>query len=688
MVSRFPLTDYRAVYHKSALGDFVMPYEQLFSPLRINNIELPNRVVMAPMASNFADPQGGVTEELLAYYAKRVQGQPGMIISESCYVSPEGRGAVRRLGLARDDVVAGHRKFTEMVHKGNVYVCAQLHHAGSTAPMKVIGQYPVSCSSVPLLTKGEPFVGIIPKTLTESEIEDLVLAFGKAAARARDAGYDGVQIHAAHGYLLNQFLSPHTNTRTDAYGGSDSKRMKLVVDVLREVRKRVPNGFPVLCRVSGAEFHDGGYGIEFIVKLAKRLEDEGIDEISISAGNYERVDLIVPLYPHPYGCYTSLSAEVKKHVRIPVGVVGRMGKPEFAEEVLSSGKADLVYLGRELIADPLWPAKAGGKVAEEIRPCIFCNRGCFDRMMVGDDLRCAVNPWVGRDQVALDAAPPDHKRVLIVGGGPAGAQAACLAAELGFEVHLVEKSDELGGKLDVAAIPEGKDVLKDFKNYLLARLGVLGVKVHTGRPITQELADKIQPDKVIIATGAETCYPEIPGLAKDLVLTGEQVLQGAELPGCSVVVIGGGLVGIETALYLQSAGKAVTVIEIADDVLANMGSVLKKNMLVRVGEKGIRVLVSTKILEVGEGKVEVENVVGQQQIQADHVVAAIGYKPRTKDEIGDINFSAPTIVLGDASRAGMLLDISLQIQHFLLDLGFLHADRKVSQEIGQTCELV
>lgn len=666
-----------------------MKYERLFTPLTINGLRLPNRIVMAPMASNFADSQGGVTEQLLGYYRKRVQGHPGMIISESCYVSPEGRGAVKRLGLARDDVVEGHRAFTDMAHKENVFVCAQLHHAGSTAPMKVIGQYPVSCTSVPLLSKGEPFVGVIPRTLTVPEIEEIVSSFGKAAARAREAGYDCVMIHGAHGYLINQFLSPHTNTRTDAYGGSDEKRMKLILDILREVRGRVPKNFPVLCRLSGAEFHDGGYGVEFTVALAKKLENEGIDEISLTAGNYERLDLIVPLHPNPLGCYTGLSAEVKKVVGIPVGVVGRINTPDFAEQVLAAGKADHVYLGRELIADPLWPAKAAGEVPGEIRPCIYCNRGCFDRMMVGDSLRCAVNPWVGRESFRPGDKDLSGKRVLIVGGGPAGLQTACIAAEFGLEVHVVEKSGDVGGKLEVASVPEGKSELSRFRDYLVDRTRALGVRVRTGEPLTQEMVDEIKPDKVVIAVGSEPCYFDIPGITQEETLSAEQVLcGGCELPGNDVVVIGGGLVGMETALYLRERGKTVTIVEIADDVLVNMGSVLKKNMLIRAGEEGIRLLVATRIVGAGKGTVRVANVVGENEIKADHVITAVGYKPRTASELAGIEFSVPKLIMGDASRPGMLLDISLQIQHFLLDMGFLQNGADISQKDGDVCEVV
>lgn len=660
----------------------------LFSPIKINGIQLPNRIVMAPMASNFADDVGGVTQQLLAYYRKRVQGRPGMIISESCYVSPEGRGAVKRLGLARDDVITGHRIFTDMVHDGNVHVCAQLHHAGATAPMQVIGQYPVSCSSTPLISKGEPFVGVIPKTLTKPEIQKIINRFGKAAVRARKAGYDGVQIHAAHGYLINQFLSPHTNVRDDDYGGSETKRMKFLLEIVREVRRKVPAGYPVLCRMSGAEFHDGGYNVEFIARLAKRLENEGVDEISISAGNYNRLDLISPIHPKPPACYTKLSTEIKKGLNIPVGVVGRLNTPEVAEEVLTSGKADLIYLGRELIADPLWPAKAHWPDLGPIRPCIFCNRGCFDRMMVGDEIRCAVNPMVGRESASLDQNVPDGKRLLVVGGGPAGMQAAVLGAGYGYEVHLIEKSKNLGGKLHVAAIPEGKQGLKSYCDYLIQRINELGVHVQTATSFAPRMIDEIAPDKVIIATGAEACGPEVAGLSADETVSAEAVLEGCSLPGRHVVVIGGGLVGIETALHLSKCGKQVAVVEIAEDVLNDMGAVLKRNMLSQVGAQGIQIYVNTKIIETGDRHVTISNVAGETEIPADHLVIAVGYRSNPPEHLKDMDDSIPSMVLGDAFRPGMLLDITLQIQQFLLDSAFFRNGGEVSQDLGQTCTII
>lgn len=320
-------------------------YSKLFSPITLGSLKLSNRIVMAPMATNFSTTTGQVTDRQINYYVERAKGGVGLIITESNYVSLEGRGSIRRLGLTSDDNLKEHKKLVEAIHRLGVPVCAQLHHAGSTAPFSAIGQYPVSCSATILPTKGQPFVGVIPRALTVEEIRDLVIAFGAAARRAKEAGFDAVQVHAAHGYLINQFLSPRYNKRTDSYGGSSRNRMRFLLEIIDEIRAQVGPDYPILVRLSAEEYIDGGYGLDFIVEVVRELENYGVSEVSLSCGNYEQLEQIAPVPPYPEGCYSTYSEQVKRVTKVPVGVVGRIRTPELAEEILRSGKADLVYLG-------------------------------------------------------------------------------------------------------------------------------------------------------------------------------------------------------------------------------------------------------------------------------------------------------------------------------------------------------
>lgn len=638
-----------------------MKFRRLFSSVRIGNMLLSNRIVMAPMATNFATSGGEASDQLIAYYRERAKGRPGLIITESCYVNRAGRGAVRRLSLAQDCLIPSHMRLTAEIHKEGIPICAQLHHAGATAPMSATGEYPVSCSATVLPSKGHAFVGVIPRKLSVEEIRETVADFGRAAARAWRAGYDAVQIHAAHGYLINQFLSPHTNKRTDMYGGSDENRMRFLIDVVREVRRNVPSDFPVLCRLSGTEFVDGGYQVEFIAQLVAALESEGVDEISISCGNYEQIELIAPIFPSPKGCYAYLSEVVRKEVRIPISVAGRISTPELAEEILNSEKADLVCLGRELIADPLWPLKAATDAANEIRPCIYCNRGCFDRMMAGEEIRCSVNPFVGMEYRNHSERLSSGRRLLVVGGGPAGMQVATVAAEYGYEVHLAEKSQQLGGKLQAASIPPGKEDLENWRLYLVDRINKLGVRVYLSESDYGQLMKSIDPDLVVMATGSVPTVPKIPGIEREIVTMAEDVLLRRKEVGDRVVVLGGGMVGIETALFLADAGKKVVVVEVSDDVLTDMGAGSKKVLLQRAGEAGVRILVGAQVSEVGPREVHVDNACGSQTIGADSVVLAVGYKHVQVAALGD-QCSCPVVVIGDARSPGTLLDISLALQ--------------------------
>lgn len=631
-------------------------YPNLFSSIALGGMKLKNRIVMAPMATNFSSTTGRVTDQQIAYYVERAKGGVGLIITESNYVSLEGRGSVRRLGLTGDDNLAEHRKLVEAIHSHGAHVCAQLHHAGSTAPSAAIGQYPVSCSATILPVKGQPFVGVIPRALTAGEILNLVKAFGAAAQRAKEAGFDAVQVHGAHGYLINQFLSPHFNKRTDSYGGSPTNRMRFLLEIVDEVRNQVGPGFPILTRLSAEEYIDGGYGLEFVMEIARELESHGVNEVSLTCGNYEQLEQIAPIPPYPEGCYSTYSARVKPVTGLAVGVVGRIRTPGLAEEILSSGRADLIYLGRELIADPSWPAKAASGRESDIRPCIYCNRGCFDRMMQGLDIRCTVNYQVGREAKKCEDAVTPLKKVLVIGGGPAGMEAARVAASRGHQVRLMEKSGVLGGQVNLAAVPPAKETLGNLVKYLAVQLTKLGVDVKLNEEATEETVRRLKPDALIVATGAKPHVPGVEGIEQPHVLLAEKVLTERTAPGLKVGVIGGGLVGMEVADFLADQGKQVTVVEMLEDVLLEVGATTKKMMLERVCRKGVRILIETKLLEVREQAIVVERLQYRQTIEMDTVILAAGYKPLDPGVEGWVEKGTAVCRVGDSVKPRNIFD--------------------------------
>ena len=458
-------------------------YPRLFSPITINSMSVENRVVMPPMCTAYATIGGAVTDRLIDYYTARARGGVGLIDVEFTYVHPLGKIFDHMLGIYDDKLVPGLRRLTDSVHSAGAKIVIQIAHGGRRTHSDIIGAVPVAPSPIPRLN------GETPKELSVPEIEELIQDFLTAAQRAKRAGFDGVMIHMAHGYLLQQFLSPLSNLRSDDYGGDFERRARAPLEILKGVRRELGQDYPITCRLCGDEYVKGGFDLNQSVRLSKILEANGMNAIEVSAGTHETPEMMgAPPY-HPMGFLSHLSQAIKQEVRIPVGIVGRIHTPEVAQRLLEEGKADLIAVGRGLIADPEWARKAREGRAETICPCISCNQGCSDRMYFQQDISCTVNPAAGREAAYPLTPAGEKKRILVVGGGPAGLEAARVAAMRGHEIQLWEKEGELGGQLNLASLPPGKEDIARFRDFLVREVKGLPVKIYHKKLDAQAVGD-------------------------------------------------------------------------------------------------------------------------------------------------------------------------------------------------------
>ena len=633
----------------------------LFSPFTLGNLELKNRLVMSPMALNYSTEKGELQQAQIDYYVERARGGVGLIISESNYISPDGRTERHRLGLHVDDMVPKHRRLVEAVHRENTPILAQLLHGGRNCSPKSIAQYPVGPSAVPLLTKGEVYVGVIPRVLSIPEIERLIAMFGQAARRAILAGFDGIVIHASNGYLLHSFLSPRSNKRSDRYGGTEENRARFLLEVVREARGILGPERPLVVRVTGEERQEGGYGIEFICLVAQWLEEAGVNEINVSAGTHEETEWTIPPRTVPEGFNVANAARVKAVVKIAVSTVGRIKRPSMAEQILSEGKADLVWMGRALIADPWLPLKAREGRLDEIRECLSCGV-CADRIGQGNAMRCTTNPEAGREAEMRLVAAERPRRVLVVGGGPAGLEAAQAAAARGHQVTLVERRPRPGGQLLCAAAAPNAIEMERLAHYLTREAERSGVLIHTNTDATPELVAGIGPEVVVLATGAIPVIPSVAGSRLPHVFTAHQMLRGGidEQLRHRVVVIGGGLTGVASAEYLLERGHEVVIVEMLDWIIADGNAIEKRTLTQKLCEQGVVIFVKTKAQAITSSGVVLLSDGEQKMLPADSVVIAVGVQSE-RELLAHLDTDRFEVhVIGDAERPRRIMDALLE----------------------------
>ncbi|SMF30065.1 2,4-dienoyl-CoA reductase [Tistlia consotensis] len=637
---------------RAATGPAAFP--RLFSPVSLGPLGLDSRLVMAAMETNLAAADGGVTPELLAYYRERARGGAAMVTVEfTCVERREGLGSTPQLSLDSPHLIPGHARLAEAIRATGARACLQLHHAGrQTSPRLLGGRQPVAPSVVESWMFRTP-----PRALAAAEIERLVEAFARSAGWAVAAGYEAIELHGAHGYLLGQFLSPFTNRRDDAWGGDEARRLAFPTAVIRAVKARVGQAVPVIYRLSAEEFVEGGLTIAETERLAPALVAAGADALHVSTGVAERLDTNVDPISAPEGWRLPLARRIRAAVPVPVIGVGVIRKPELAEAALAAGDCDLVALGRALLADPDWPAKARAGQAAAIRPCTSCN-WCIDRLARKLPVGCAENPRVGREQDPPLPRVGAGRRALVVGGGPGGLAAALLLEGCGFETTLAEARPRLGGGLVASATPPGKDKLFWYLDYLERRLAASTVRVMSGTRADRALLGTLDPAFLVLATGARTRAFPVEGAERSQVAQAYDLLMDPAaleaLPAAGpVVVYGGGETGCETAELLAGRGLDVTLVTRSPARrMARAAEFVYRRRLVEAirGNPRIAVRDECHLVSIGQGQVVLRDGAGREEsLPALRVFLAQGRDAGSELEAAARELGLRHVVIGDAA---------------------------------------
>jgi len=603
---------------------------KIFEPSNIGQMKLKNRIVMPPMGTNYAEAGGAVSQRMLDYYEARARGGVGLIIVEGsapsvqCITYPQATPS-HQASLGDDKFNAGWKNLTNIAHKHNARVAIQIMHAtleNWNGKVVQVGPSPVVVPARFMGVFGGP-----PHELTVDEIAQRVEWFASAARRAKEAGFDGVEIHGAHQYIVSAFLSSATNQREDKYGGSLENKARFLVEILEAVRREVGPDFPVWVRFNAQEWGiENGITIEETKQLVPLVVEAGAQALHVSGYGSGSYITTAPISDTP-GFLVPMAEEVKKLTDVPVIAVGRLDL-ELGEQILEEGKADFIAIGRRLLADPDLPNKVAEGRLSEVVPCIGCME-CIERLVFderGEGVTCVVNAALGKEKLYQIKPARKAKNVVVVGGGPAGMQAAVVAARRGHRVTILEKEARLGGQLNIAALPPFKGDILPWIDYLISQVEKTGVKVELSAGATAEIVAERKPDAVVIATGGSPVMPDIPGIDKPNVVTAQDVLSKKVKVGQNVVIIGGGMVGCETGHYLVEHGKTVTITEILKRMANDMFFMARRRLMDGLRGKKVTMLTSATCEEIKEGGVSVTTADGERKtIPADTVIIAAGY---------------------------------------------------------------
>lgn len=635
-------------------------FPNLFSSININSLELKNRIVMTAMHLGYT-PEGFVSDRLISFYRARAKGGVGLIIIGGCPIDDQGSmsGMIR---IDDDRYIPGLKKLTESIKKEGAGIAAQLYQAGRYVHSSMIGgKKPISASAVRSI-----FTGETPRALDPDEIPLVQDRFAQAALRAKKAGFDAVEILGSAGYLISQFLSSITNKREDKYGGSFENRMRFGLEVVEKVRATVGGDYPVFMRLAGNDFMKGGNKNEEARIFARELEKASIDLIDITGGWHEtRIPQLTMSVPQ--GAYVYLARCVKSEVSIPVLASNRINDPSIAEKVLRNGEADLVTMARALIADPELPKKACEGKVDQIYHCIACNQGCFDKIFLAEPVTCMVNPAAGLEKESVIEKAVRPKKILVIGGGVAGMKAAVTAAERGHHVTIAEATDRLGGQIRLNELIPGRTELILASYDLINHLERFNIETLLNTEVDREFVKNMEPDAVIMATGAKPLIPDIKGVEDKKVVMAWDLLSGMIKVGGSVIIVGGNAVGLETALYVASQGtispetlyflasntaetwdtlealinrgnKEVIVVEMMNKYGIDIGSSTRWTILKDLKRLGVKIITGARALRIDESGLEINKGGKKEILKADSIVVATGSKSvnRLKEEIEDL----------------------------------------------------